>query len=97
MSKETLMRDNKDFEYILNDFFGSKHKRDTIAQNDWNNSNVIIIEKDQEMYLRQSRYYPYDLNKSRMLDEDDYEYIINKQNNILYIFEDGSYSIINKE
>lgn len=92
-----VMKNNEDFVHIINDYYGSKYVSSSPECDAWNKSNVIVIEFEGEKYLRQTRYYPYDLYSSRRLDEIDWGYIIDKQDNILLIHEDGSYSVFNTE
>lgn len=91
------MKNNEDFAHIINDYFGSKYVSKSKEMKVWNQSNTIVVEMEGEKYLRQTRYYPYDLDNSRKLDHEEWGYIIDKHTNVLMIHENGSYDTINFE
>lgn len=90
-----MMKNNEEFSYIINDYFGSKYSKDSKESETWKQSNTIVVELEGEKYLRQTRYYPYDLDCSRKLDHEDWGYIIDKHTNVLLIHENGSYDFLN--
>ena len=89
------MKNNEEFSYIINDYFGSKHSSDSKEIDIWKQSNTIVVELEGEKYLRQTRYYPYDLDNSKKLDHEEWRCIIDKHKNVLLIRENGSYDFLN--
>ncbi|WP_339304476.1 hypothetical protein NST33_18290 [Paenibacillus sp. FSL L8-0435] len=89
-----IMKNNDEFSHIINDYFGSKYSKDSKEIDVWGQSNTIVVELEGEKYLRQTRYYPYDLEFSRKLAHEDWEYIIDNHTRVLLIHEDGSFDFL---